>query len=90
MIAACSVLIAVGGFCLFESAGLVAPFGPALIPGNTRGAIEKSGNCSPLGIYSSGNYCLSNPSNDREAIQKSDNSCPLGWYSSGSYCVKSR
>ena len=58
--------------------------------GNTRGAIEKSGNSCPLGFYSSGNYCLSSPSNDREAIQKTGNSCPLGWFSSGSYCVKSR
>ena len=57
--------------------------------GNTRGAIEKSGNSCPLGFYSSGNYCLSSPSNDREAIQKTGNSCPLGWLSSGSYCVKS-
>ena len=58
--------------------------------GNTRGAIEKSGNSCPLGFYSSGNYCLSSPSNDRAAIQKTGKSCPLGWYSSGSYCVKSR
>jgi len=26
--------------------------------GNTRGAIEKSGNSCPLGWFSSGNYCL--------------------------------
>ena len=26
--------------------------------GNTRGAIEKSGNSCPLGFYSSGNYCV--------------------------------
>ena len=58
--------------------------------GNTRGAIEKSGNSCPLGFYSSGNYCLSSPSNEREAIQKTGKSCPLGWFSSGSYCVKSR
>jgi len=58
--------------------------------GNTRGAIEKSGNSCPLGFCSSGNYCLSSPSNNREAIQKTGNSCPLGWFSSGSYCVKSR
>ena len=58
--------------------------------GNTRGAIEKSGNSCPLGFYSSGNYCLSSPSNEREAIQKTGKSCPLGWYSSGGYCVKSR
>ncbi|MCP9774945.1 hypothetical protein KBY58_12320 [Cyanobium sp. HWJ4-Hawea] len=58
--------------------------------GNTRGAIEKSGNSCPLGFYGSGNYCLSSPSNNREAIQKTGNSCPLGWFSSSSYCVKSR
>ena len=58
--------------------------------GNTRGAIEKTGNSCPLGFYASGHYCLSSPSNDREAIQKTGNSCPLGWFSSGSYCVKSR
>ncbi|MCP9778396.1 hypothetical protein [Cyanobium sp. Tous-M-B4] len=58
--------------------------------GNTRGAIEKSGNSCPLGFYSSGNYCLSSPSNEREAIQKTGKSCPLGWYSSGNYCAKSR
>ena len=58
--------------------------------GNTRGALEKTGNSCPLGFYSSGNYCVSSPSNNREAIQKQGNSCPLGWYSSGSYCVKSR
>jgi len=58
--------------------------------GNTRGAIEKTGNSCPLGFYSSGNYCLSGPSNDREAIQKTGKSCPLGWFSSGSYCLKSR
>jgi hypothetical protein len=58
--------------------------------GNTRGAIEKSGNSCPLGFYSSGNYCLSSPSNEREAIQKTGKSCPLGWFSSGSYCVKSQ
>ena len=58
--------------------------------GNTRGAIEKTGNSCPLGFYSSGNYCLSSPSNDREAIQKTGKSCPLGWFSSGSYCLKSR
>ena len=58
--------------------------------GNTRGAIEKSGNSCPLGFYSSGNYCLSSPNNNREAIQKTGKSCPLGWFSSGSYCVKSR
>jgi len=56
--------------------------------GNTRGAIEKTGNSCPLGFYASGNYCLSSPSNDREAIQKTGKSCPLGWFSSGSYCVK--
>ena len=56
--------------------------------GNTRGAIEKSGNSCPLGFYSSGNYCLSSPSNEREAIQNTGNFCPLGWFSSGSYCVK--
>jgi hypothetical protein len=56
--------------------------------GNTRGALEKTGNSCPLGFYSSGNYCVSSPSNNREAIQKQGNSCPLGWYSSGSYCVK--
>ena len=58
--------------------------------GNTRGAIEKSGNSCPLGFYSSGNDCISSPINVREAIQKTSNSCPLGWFSSGSYCVKSR
>jgi len=58
--------------------------------GNTRGAIEKTGNSCPLGFYASGNYCLSSPSNDREAIQKTGKSCPLGWFSSGSYCLKSR
>ena len=47
--------------------------------GNTRGAIEKTGNNYPLGSYSSGNYCVSSPSNDREAIQKTGKSCPLGW-----------
>jgi hypothetical protein len=52
--------------------------------GNTRGAIEKTGNGCPLGFYSSGNYCLSSPSNNREAIQKTGKSCPLGWFSSGS------
>lgn len=41
--------------------------------GNTRGAIEKSGNSCPLGFYASGNYCLSSPSNEREAIQKTGN-----------------
>lgn len=58
--------------------------------GNTRSAIEKSGNSCPLGFYSSGNYCLSSPSNNREAIQMTGNSCPLGWFSSGSYCIKGR
>ena len=58
--------------------------------GNTRGALEKTGNSCPLGFYSSGNYCVSSPSNNREAIQKQGSSCPLGWFSSGSYCVKSR
>ena len=58
--------------------------------GNTRGAIEKSGNGCPLGFYSSGAYCVSSPSNTREAIQKQGNSCPLGWYSSGNYCVQTR
>ena len=58
--------------------------------GDTRGAIERSGNSCPLGFYSSGNYCLSSPSNEREAIQMSGKGCPLGWYSSGGYCVKSR
>lgn len=58
--------------------------------GNTRGAIEKSGNSCPLGFYASGNYCVSSPSNDREAIQKTGKSCPLGWFSSGSYCLMSR
>ena len=45
---------------------------------------------SPLGFYSSGNYCVSSPSNEREAMQKTVKGCPLGWTSSGSYCVKSR
>ena len=67
-----------GGYCVPSSGG------------NTRGAIEKSGNSCPLGFYSSGSYCVSSPSNEREAIQKSGKGCPLGWYSSGSYCVKSR
>ena len=67
-----------GGYCVPSSGG------------NTRGAIEKTGNSCPLGFYSSGNYCLSGPSNDREAIQKTGKSCPLGWFSSGSYCLKSR
>lgn len=58
--------------------------------GNTRGAIEKTGNSCPLGFYSSGNYCVSSPSNDREAIEKVGQSCPLGWFSSGDYCLKSR
>ena len=58
--------------------------------GNTRGAIEKTGNSCPLGFYTSGNYCLSSPSNDREAIRKTGSSCPLGWFSSGNYCVKNR
>ncbi len=58
--------------------------------GNTRGAIEKSGNSCPLGFYLSGNYCLSSPITQREAILKTGNSCPLGWFSSGSYCVKSQ
>lgn len=58
--------------------------------GNTRGAIEKSGNSCPIGFYSSGNYCLSSTSNQREAIQKQGNSCPIGWFSSGNYCVKNR
>lgn len=56
--------------------------------GNTRGAIEKSGNSCPLGFYASGNYCVSSPSNQREAIEKTGKSCPMGWFSSGSYCVK--
>ena len=56
--------------------------------GNTRGALEKTGNSCPLGFYSSGTYCVSSPSNNREAIQKQGRSCPLGWYSSGNYCVK--
>ena len=58
--------------------------------GNTRGAIEKSGNSCPPGFYTSGNYCLSSPSSNREAIHKTGKSCPLGWYSAGSYCVKNR
>jgi len=58
--------------------------------GNSRGAIEKTGNSCPLGFYASGSYCVSSPSNNREAIQKAGNSCPLGWFSSGSYCVKNR
>ena len=58
--------------------------------GNTRGAIEKSGNSCPLGFYASGSYCIGSPSNDREAIQKTGKSCPLGWFSSGSYCLMSR
>jgi hypothetical protein len=58
--------------------------------GNTRGAIEKTGNSCPLGFYASANYCVSSPNNHREAIQKTGNSCPLGWFSSGSYCVKNR
>jgi hypothetical protein len=58
--------------------------------GNTRGAIEKTGNNCPLGFYSSGSYCVSSPNNDREAIQKKGNTCPLGWFSSGSYCVENR
>ena len=58
--------------------------------GNTREALEKTGNGCPLGFYSSGNYCVSSPSNSREAIHKQGGSCPLGWYSSGSYCLKSR
>jgi len=58
--------------------------------GNTRGALEKSGNSCPLGFYSSGRYCVSSPSNNREAIRKTGNACPLGWFSSGSYCVKNR
>lgn len=58
--------------------------------GNTRGAIERSGNSCPLGFYSSGSYCVSSPSSNREAIQKTGKSCPSGWFSSGSYCVKSR
>ncbi len=58
--------------------------------GNSRGAIEKSGNSCPLGFYGSGNTCVSSPSSNREAIQKTGNSCPLGWFSSGSYCVKNR
>ena len=58
--------------------------------GNTRGALEKTGNGCPLGFYSSGNYCVSSPSNSREAIHKQGSSCPLGWYSSGSYCLKTR
>jgi hypothetical protein len=56
--------------------------------GNTRGALEKTGDSCPLGFYSSGNYCVSSLRNNREAIQKQSGSCPLGWYSSGSYCVK--
>ena len=67
-----------GGYCVPSTSG------------NTRGAIEKSGNSCPLGFYSSGSYCLSSPSNEREAIQKSGKGCPLGWYSSGNYCGKSR
>ena len=58
--------------------------------GNTRGAIEKSGNSCPLGFYASGNYCLSSPGSNREAIEKVGSSCPLGWYSSGGYFIKSR
>ena len=58
--------------------------------GNTRGAIEKTGNNCPLGFYASGGYCVSSPSNNREAIQKTGNACPLGWFSSGGYCVKNR
>jgi len=57
--------------------------------GNTRGAIEKTGNSCPLGFYSLGNYCHSSSSKDRVAIQKTGKSCPLGWLSSGNYCVKS-
>jgi len=56
--------------------------------GNTRGALEKTGNSCPLGFYSSGNYCISRASNNRQAIQKQGNSCPLGWFSSGSYCAR--
>ena len=56
--------------------------------GNSRGAIEKSGNSCPLGFYASGNTCVSSPGSNREAIQKTGKSCPLGWYSSGSYCVR--
>ena len=58
--------------------------------GNSRGAIEKTGNSCPIGFYSAGNYCLSSPQNEREAIQKNGNSCPIGWFSSSDYCVKSR
>lgn len=58
--------------------------------GNTRGAIEKSGNSCPIGFYSSGHYCVSSPNNNREAIQKQGSSCPMGWFSSGRYCVQSR
>ena len=58
--------------------------------GNTRGALEKTGNSCPIGFYSSGNYCLSSPSNNREAIHKQGSTCPVGWFSSGRYCVKNR
>ena len=67
-----------GSYCVPSSAG------------NSRGAIEKTGNSCPIGFYSAGNYCLSSPQNEREAIQKNGNSCPIGWFSSSSYCVKSR
>ena len=58
--------------------------------GNTRGALEKTGNSCPIGFYSSGNYCLSSPGNNREAIHKQGSGCPVGWFSSSHYCVKSR
>jgi hypothetical protein len=70
----------------YSSGGICMPS----TSGNTRGAIEKTGNSCPLGFYASGNYCVSSPSNDREAIEKTGKSCPLGWFSSGGYCVKSR
>lgn len=57
--------------------------------GNSRAAIEKTGDSCPLGFFSAGRYCISTPSNDREAIHKTGNSCPLGWFSSGRYCLKS-
>ena len=67
-----------GGYCLPSANG------------NTRGAIEMTGNSCSLGFYASGNDCVSSTSSKREAISKIGQSCPLGWFSSGSYCLKSR
>jgi hypothetical protein len=67
-----------GGYCLPSANG------------NTRGAIEMTGNSCPLDFYASGNDCVSSTSSKREAIPNTGQSCPRGGYSSGNYCLKSR